>query len=210
MSVPPNTRVAPWEDFALRLIAIYKFVKAALALLLGLALLKLMHRDLALFLHNYIAEPLHLDSDADSENHFLKWLFQMAASQTPHSIFLFSLANFFYATVFAIEGAGLYLKKHWAEYMVLVVTGSFLPFEGYLIYNKLEWWKLVLMLGNLLIIVYLVHRLLLDARFKAQVLARQQASSPDASSAGENLKQDHDNEPSQPPSAPKRTTSKVP
>ena len=162
----PRPKIAPWEDIVLRLIAIYKFVKAALALALGLALLKLMHHDVSHFLKDYIVEPLHLDSDADSENHFLKWLFQWAASLTPHTMRFSAYASFFYATVFAVEGTGLYLKKHWAEYMVLVVTGSFLPFEGYLLYYYLAWWKLLLISGNLLIVGYLIHRLILDYRFK--------------------------------------------
>jgi uncharacterized membrane protein (DUF2068 family) len=165
MSAPP-IKVAPWEDVVLRIIAIYKFIKAAVALLLGLTLLKLIHHDLVLFLQTYIIDPLHLDpsKSPDSETHFLKWLYTEAASLTPHSIRLLAYLNFFYATVFATEGTGLYLKKHWAEWMVVVVTGSFLPIEGYWLYYRLEWWKVVLMLGNVLIILYLVHRILLDAR----------------------------------------------
>jgi uncharacterized membrane protein (DUF2068 family) len=191
----PESKIAPWEDIVLRIIAIYKFVKAALALVLGLTLIKLIHHDLVQSLQTYIIEPFHLDpsmkENPDSENHFLRFLYEHLAKLTPHSIRLLAYANFFYATVFAIEGTGLYLKKHWAEYMVLVVTGSFLPFEGYLLYLKLEWWKVVLMLGNVLIMVYLVHRLLLDTRAMAARVEEKKAkaaaavaSSPDSKKAG--------------------------
>lgn len=163
----PAKRIAPWEDVVLRVIAIYKLTKAVLALALGLTLLKLIHHDVSLFLHDYIVDPLHLDSDADSENHALKSLFEYAASLTPHAMRLSAYASFFYALVFAIEGIGLYLKKHWAEYMVLIVTGSFLLPEGWLIYQHTTWWKVALMVGNLLIIGYLIHRLLLEARTRA-------------------------------------------
>ncbi|HUB67298.1 MAG TPA: DUF2127 domain-containing protein [Candidatus Methylacidiphilales bacterium] len=183
MSEPP-IKVAPWEDIVLRIIAIYKFIKAAVALLLGLTLLKLIHHDLVLFLQTYIIDPFHLDPDPwknpDSENHFLKWLYEAAANLTPHRLRLLAYLNFFYAAVFATEGTGLYLKKHWAEYFVVIVTGSFLPMEGYWLYYKLAWWKVVLMLGNVLIIVYLLHRILLEARAKAA-----QATADGASPSGQ-------------------------
>ncbi len=166
----PTKPIAPWEDVVLRLIAIYKLIKAALALALGITLLKFMHHgDIAAFLHDYIIEPYHLDPEYDSESRFtnwlvhdVDWLFQQATYLTPHKIRLSAYTSFFYAIVFATEGIGLYLKKHWAEYMVLIVTGSFLPLEIYLIYHKLAWWKVGLLVGNLLIIAYLIHRLRLD------------------------------------------------
>lgn len=168
----PVPKIAAWEDMVLRLIAFYKFTKASLALALGLALLHLIHRDLSAFLHDYIIGPLHFNIDnpdnaeGDSENRFVQWLFKEAASMTPHAMRMSAYACFFYATVFALEGTGLFLKKHWGEYMVIVVTGSFLPFEAMLIYNHIVWWKILLVVGNLLIIGYLVHRLWIDHRYK--------------------------------------------
>jgi uncharacterized membrane protein (DUF2068 family) len=180
----PIKPVAPWEDVVLRLIAVYKFVKAALAFALGLALLKMMHHDVAAFLRDYIIEPLHLDSDYDSENRILDWLvkdadwlLQEATYLTPHKIRLSAYASFFCAAVFALEGTGLYLKKHWAEYMVLLVTGTPLPFEIFLLYHKFAWWKVIMMTGNLLIVAYLIHRLRLDFRNRqAQLLLKTPAS----------------------------------
>lgn len=164
----PEVKVAPWEDMVLWLIAIYKLAKAGITLILGLILIKLIHQDVAQFLHTYIFDPLHLDFDADSENQFLKWLFERVADLNPHLIRMSAYVSFFYALVFAVEGIGLYYKKHWAEYMVLIVTGSFLPFEGYILYHHPVWWKVLLIIGNLLIMVYLVHRLRLDARLRRQ------------------------------------------
>ncbi len=174
----PEPPVAPWEDFVLRLIAIYKFIKAILALALALALMRLIHHDIGKFLKDYVVDPLHLDSDVDSENHFLTWLFQFVSSLTPHTIRMSAWASLFYATVFAVEGFGLYLKKHWAEYMVLVVTGSFLPFEVYLMYLHLAWWKSLLIIGNVLIVVSLVHRIMLDYHNKKKLEDEQAAASP--------------------------------
>jgi len=162
----PVPKVAPWEDVVLRIIAIYKFTKAFLALAVGLALFHLIHHDVSQFLRDYIIEPLHLQSDSDSENHFLKWTFEEADKMTPHTLRLSSYYSFFYAIVFSLEGTGLYLKKRWGEYMVIIVTGSFLPIEINLLFSKIVWWKIGLIIGNLLIIGYLVHRLWIDHQYK--------------------------------------------
>lgn len=156
-------RIAPWEDVALRSIAIYKFVKAAIFFALGFGLLRLMHHDVSLFLNEYVLE-YHIDPENRLLHRLLKWLLDHASSLTDHRIAFISFGAFFYASIFLAEGIGLYLRKHWAEYMVLVSTGSLLPLEFYEIYIKIEWWKLGVVMGNLLIIVYLIHRLLLDAR----------------------------------------------
>lgn len=36
-----------------------------------------------------------------------------------------------YAAVFVVEGVALLLRKRWGEYLTVLVTGSFVPFEGY-------------------------------------------------------------------------------
>ena len=164
---PPTTRVAPWEDFILRLIALYKLAKAALFCALGFGFLQLMHQDVAQFLNDYVIE-YHIDPENRLLHRLLKWMLDHASSLTDHRIEFISFGAFFYASIFLAEGIGLYLRKHWAEYMVLVSTGSLLPIEFWELYRKLAWWKFGVLVGNLLIIVYLVHRILLDARFKAQ------------------------------------------
>jgi uncharacterized membrane protein (DUF2068 family) len=163
----PTTRVAPWEDFILRLIALYKLAKAALFFALGFGFLQLIHQDVAQFLKDYVIE-YHIDPENRLLHHLLSWVLNHANRLTDHRIEFISLGAFFYASIFAAEGIGLYLRKHWAEYMVLVSTGSLLPIEVWEIYRKLAWWKFGVVLGNLLIIIYLVHRLVLDAQFKAR------------------------------------------
>jgi len=163
----PAIRVAPWEDFVLRLIAIYKFAKAALFFGFGFGLRQFLHRDVSQFLNDYVVE-YHIDPENRLLHKFLAWSLDHASNLTDHRIRFISYLIFFYATIFLVEGIGLYFRKHWAEYMVLISTGSLLPIEFYELYHKLAWWKFGVLTGNLLIVAYLVHRILLDARFKAQ------------------------------------------
>jgi len=173
----PVTRIAPWEDFVLRLIALYKFAKAALFFAFGFGLMQLVHRDVNQFLNDYVIE-YHIDPENRLLHKLLVWILDHASSLTDHKIRFISYLVFFYAAIFLVEGIGLYLRKHWAEYMVLLSTGLLLPIEFYEIHRKLAFWKFGVLFGNLLIIVYLIHRLILDARYKA---ARRAATGEQAS-----------------------------
>jgi uncharacterized membrane protein (DUF2068 family) len=165
MSAPATrVRVAPWEDFVLRLIAIYKLFHAAVFIAVGFGLLRLRHhnpvevlRKGIEFIDTYVSH-YHLNP----ENRFVDWLLASAGSLTSHQFAFFGYTAFFYAALFAAEGIGLYLRKHWAEYLVIIVTGSLLPFELYALSLKLALWKFVAVAGNLAILAYLVHRLRLD------------------------------------------------
>jgi uncharacterized membrane protein (DUF2068 family) len=160
----PVTPVAPWEDVVLRLIALWKLINAAFFTAVGLGLFKLRGHDVGAFLNDYIIVPYHFNP----ENREINWLLAKADDLSSHRLLLLGYAAFFYAALFAAEGIGLYLRKHWAEYLVVIVTGSLLPVEIYELFHKLAWWKFGAVVGNVLIVAYLIHRLVLDARFKAQ------------------------------------------
>jgi uncharacterized membrane protein (DUF2068 family) len=164
ISMPaPPTRVAPWEDFVLRLIALWKLSHAVFFTAVGFGLLRLRGHNVVDFLNAHIILPYHLNP----ENRAIYWLLDKADALTSHRLLLLGYAAFFYAALFAAEGIGLFLRKHWAEYLVVIVTGSLLPLEVYELWLKIAWWKWAAVIGNLLILTYLIHRILLDARTKA-------------------------------------------
>jgi uncharacterized membrane protein (DUF2068 family) len=151
-------KMAVWEDIVLRLIAIYKMVHGLLFIAVGVGLIKLKHHDIPQILNDYVIRPLRFNP----ENKMIDWMLDEASKLTPHKITLVSYAAFFYALLFCIEGVGLFLRKHWAEYFVVIVTGSLLPFEIWAMVLRVEWWKAGVIFGNLLILTYLIHRLRLD------------------------------------------------
>jgi uncharacterized membrane protein (DUF2068 family) len=157
------TRVAPWEDFVLRVIAIWKLVHAVFFTAVGFGLLKLRHHNIVDFLNDNLIVPYHLNP----ESHFVDWMLDQAQKVSPHMLVLAGYASFIYASLFAVEGIGLYLRKHWAEWLVVVTTGFFLPLELYELFHRVVWWKFLILAGNVLIVAYLIHRITLDARLKA-------------------------------------------
>ena len=70
-----------------------------------------------------------------------------------------SLGTFMYAAVFLVEGTGLLLRKHWAEYLTTLMTASFIPFEIYELWHRPSTMKGGAIALNTLIVVYLAQRL---------------------------------------------------
>jgi uncharacterized membrane protein (DUF2068 family) len=69
-----------------------------------------------------------------------------------------AIAGLCYATVFAVEGIGLLRRRRWAEWLTVVVTASFLPFEIYELVRRFGPAKVVALAINAAIVIYLVRR----------------------------------------------------
>ena len=66
-----------------------------------------------------------------------------------------AIAALVYAAVFAVEGIGLILRKRWAEWLTVIVTASFIPFEVYELVRHGGAGKIVAIVLNVAIVVYL-------------------------------------------------------
>ena len=163
----PELKVAPWENVVLRLIALYKLGKAAVFITAAVGLRQFINTDVNQFLNDYILEHKY-----DPENRLIHavttWVDQNAPYFDSHHIRFYSYVLFFCAAYFILEGIGLYFRKHWAEYLVIISTGLLLPIEFYEFWGQIYGLKLAIILGNVLIVAYLIHRLILDAKFKAE------------------------------------------
>ena len=74
------------------------------------------------------------------------------------------IGTFFYALLHTVEGIGLILGYHWAEYLVIVATGSLIPFEIYEIVRKVTPISVGLFVVNVAIVIYLILTLRKDRR----------------------------------------------
>ena len=93
------------------LIAIFKLIKALALIAVGVGALKYLHKDLAASVLHWV-EVLRVDPD----NRFIHPLLAKAFSVTPKQLKELSAGTFFYAALLGIEGIGLLMRKHWAEY----------------------------------------------------------------------------------------------
>ena len=60
------------------------------------------------------------------------------------------------AVVEGVEAVGLWYQRRWAEYLTLVVTALLVPLEVYELTATVSWFKVVALVVNLAIIVYLL------------------------------------------------------
>jgi uncharacterized membrane protein (DUF2068 family) len=105
-----------------------------------------------------------IDMRFDPESHFVNVILEKVSLLNDHRLKQISVAVFCYAALDIIEGAGLILEKAWAEYLTLILTASFLPWELFEIMRHVTWLKIALITINLLVLIYLVFHVQNRAR----------------------------------------------
>ncbi len=143
------------------LIGAVKLLKAAFLVALGFGALRLLHRDLVDTVTRWI-----VDMRFDPEGRLVSLVLEKVAGISPHRLRQISIGIFCYAAMDVIEGTGLVLEKWWAEYLTLIVTASFLPWELFEIVRHVTKAKIVIALLNLAVVIYLVVYLQARARLK--------------------------------------------
>lgn len=148
----------------LRIIAIYEVVKTICLILVAMAA---FHLDRQQNVEHLVHWLEHL-SLADSNG--LRWeLVGLLQDLGPSRFVAVGAVALGYAVLFGVEGVGLWLGKYWAEWFTVIATGSLVPLELYETLHGFGWLKLVALVGNVAIVVYLV-RVALQTRATRQAL----------------------------------------
>jgi uncharacterized membrane protein (DUF2068 family) len=133
------------------LIAAFKLLKGIALLAVGVGVLKLLHKDVAGEMGSWI-DYLRVDP----QNHFVQRMLEKVGLLDDRRIKELSVGTFAYAALFLTEGTGLAFRKRWAEYLTIVSTASFLPFEAYEIIKQVNVIRILLLLVNIAVVIYLV------------------------------------------------------
>jgi uncharacterized membrane protein (DUF2068 family) len=141
-------------SFVLFLIGLFKLFKAALLIVVGIGAIKFLHKDLSSTVLHWV-QVLRVDPD----NRYIHGALVRIFRVTPKQLKELSIGTFVYAALFLTEGAGLLLRKHWAEYFTIITTGAFIPLETYELARHFTVVKLVVTVINVLIVWYLVARI---------------------------------------------------
>ena len=141
-------------DAGLWLIGGFKLAKGLLLLVVGVGVLRLLHRDVADVLASWIAQ-LHVDP----ENRYVDRALSAALSLDDRRLKQISVGTFAYSALLLTEGIGLLLRQRWAEYLTVIVTGSFIPLELYELAKRITLTRLTVIGINVAIVWYLVARL---------------------------------------------------
>jgi uncharacterized membrane protein (DUF2068 family) len=139
------------RDRGLLLIGLFKLGKAIFFFCIGAGAIHLLHKDLG-------DEVLRLAArfKFDPESRFVSLVLGKIDLIDAHRLRQISVATFGYSALALTEGCGLLMEKVWAEYLTLILTVSFLPWELYELVRRPDWFRLSLLLINLAVLWYLI------------------------------------------------------
>ena len=132
------------------LIALFKLAQALLFLAIGVGALRLLHKDLGDALES-LANHLRFNP----ESRIVNFINEKASADDDKMLRRLSAVFFHYAGLDLVEGIGLYLEKTWAEFLTLIITASFLPWEIYEVIRRITWPRVGLLGINMLVLLYL-------------------------------------------------------
>jgi len=114
----------------------------------------LLHQDVASVIEKW-TRALRFDPD----NKFTRELLAKVGLWNDHNVELVSAATLAYAALFLTEGIGLLRRRRWADYLTTIATGSFIPFEIYVLFHEATVTKGLLLAINVAIVWYMIARL---------------------------------------------------
>lgn len=135
-------------------IASLKLLKAGFLIATGIAALELVRPEIGEHLLRW-AEEIQHDFHRDVTIKALQKLLQLE----PAELKLAALGAFFYATLFIVEGIGLWMDKLWAEWLTIVSTGGLIPIEIFELLREVSAVKIGVLMLNVFVLIYLIRRL---------------------------------------------------
>lgn len=140
---------------AIRLIAGGKIIKGVLFIVAGLIFAKVIHAPDAGEAVKGLLAHLHIDPEGTRVQHLATWI-----DGLPHARLAQVGAGLFaYATLYLIEGLGLWFDRYWAEWLTVVGTSLLVPFEIHHLVIKPGWGIGIALLVNLAVVAYLGWRI---------------------------------------------------
>ncbi len=140
------------ETKGLHAIAIFEAVKGLAVLLAGFGLLALIHRDVQEIAERFV-EAIHLNP----ASHYPRVLIEAASNVTDGRLLGLAAMALAYSAVRLAEAYGLWHGRAWAEWFAIISGGLYLPVEIYEVARHPSVVKGLVLIGNALLVVYLVR-----------------------------------------------------
>jgi uncharacterized membrane protein (DUF2068 family) len=138
-----------------RLIATGKLLKACGFIILGLTIGRMIHAPDVAAWAAALMEHVHIDPDGRHAQQALSWL----SSVPHHRLTEIGAGAFAYAVIYVVEGLGLWFDRRWAEWLTVIGTVAFIPFEVVHFAHKPSFGITLVILINVAVAAYLARRL---------------------------------------------------
>jgi uncharacterized membrane protein (DUF2068 family) len=166
------------DRYVLRLIALDRAIHVLILTILAVVLFTFAHHDASLH-HDYIniMNDLNGGTPGESQVRGVLGYLRKAFTYSPQRLIQLGLVVVAYAALEATEMVGLWFAKRWAEYLTLLATTLLVPFEVYELTLKVSTFKMITLVINVAIVIYLLlaKRLFgLRGGHKAEMARRQE------------------------------------
>jgi uncharacterized membrane protein (DUF2068 family) len=167
---PSRERVTPREEiqipvrgpllrdrYVLRLIALDRAIHVVVLSVLAVVLFTFAKHDAALH-RDYVnvMNDLSGGSPGETQVRGILGYLRKAFEYSPRRLIQLGLAVTAYAALEATEMVGLWFNKRWAEYLTLIATTALVPFEVYELTLKVSVFKVITLVINVAIVIYLL------------------------------------------------------
>ncbi len=150
------------SNLFLRLIIIEKAFLGILVVMLSAGVLSLINADLEV-----LARQLAVVFNLEADNRFMMLTMERLMNTNAVTLIGVSVIGFFYAGLNFVEAYGLAMRYRWAEYLTVIATGSFIPFEVYEVLSQPDVLRFGALVINILIVIFLAkHKELFPRRLK--------------------------------------------
>lgn len=153
---------------AVRTIAVFEAAKGAIVLLAGLGLLALINQDV-----QQLAERVVRHSHLNPASRYPHIFIDAASRVTNAHLWALAGAAALYAVVRFVEAYGLWFERRWAEWFALISSGLYIPLEISALVHRPTWVKIVLLVVNIAIVVYMAYLLLSPAAQARELKAKE-------------------------------------
>ena len=97
-----------------------------------------------------------LGGPVNNSNHGIVHDLQRLFAVSTANLYLIGAGAAAYAALEGTEAVGLWLGRRWAEYLTLIATAVFVPYEVWELTKSISWLKILTLIINLLIVIYLL------------------------------------------------------
>ena len=140
------------DEAALRAVITYKWLKGAAQLVLATTLAL----SLVLGLGDQLARWAHEFRNHSTRAYAVLLGRTLEHATSPRGLHITLLALYLDGAVTCIEGWALHRRHPWGAWLVVGVTGSLLPFEVYELFHHFRWVRVLVLLVNAAVVVFLV------------------------------------------------------
>ena len=141
------------SEIGLRAIIAIKAFYGILFFVIGLGVFALINKDIS-----DLADQATTSLGIDPENAYLLAVLEWLTGVSPKQLVAVGLGTILYSGLYLTMAFGLHLRQVWAEWLTIVATGLFIPFEIYEAIRTLRLSYFLVLVVNASIVWYLLRR----------------------------------------------------